>query len=60
MKKFALAAVMAATASTALAGGLAEPIMEAPVVEAATGTSAGGILVPVLLLLLIAAAVASD
>jgi hypothetical protein len=59
MKKLALAAVLAATASTAFAGGLTEPVMEPAVVET-QASSSGGILIPLLLLILIAAAVSSD
>jgi len=59
MKKLALAAAVSLTASTAFAGGMAEPVMEpAPVVEKAS--SSGGIVVPLLLLLVVAAAVASN
>lgn len=59
MKKLALAAVLAATASTALAGGLTEPVQEpAPVVQQAS--SSGGILIPLLLLIVIGAAVAAN
>jgi hypothetical protein len=60
MKKIALAAVLAATASTAFAGGLVEPVMETEVVVTETTSSSGGILVPLLLLLIVAAAVAAD
>jgi hypothetical protein len=56
MKKFALAAVLTLGATSAFAGGLAEPIVEAPVVAAATSSSAG-ILVPLILIVLIAGAV---
>lgn len=49
-------AAFALTATSALAGGLAEPVMEPDVVEAATSSSSAGIIVPLLLLLLIAAA----
>ena len=60
MKKLVLAAALTAAASTAHAGSLADPIIEAPViVEEATGSSAG-VLVPLLLLVLVAAAVATD
>ncbi|TNF64171.1 MAG: hypothetical protein EP307_03480 [Rhodobacteraceae bacterium] len=60
MKKLVLAAALSAAASTAFAGNLSEPTVEAPViVEEATGSSQG-ILLPLLLLLLVAAAVASD
>jgi len=59
MKKIALAAVLAVVASTAFAGGVAEPVMEPEVVAATTGSS-GGILVPLLLLLLVAAAASAN
>lgn len=57
MKKIALAAVLSVAASTAFAGGMAEPVMEPEVVAAATSSSSGGIIVPLLLLLVVAAAV---
>ncbi len=60
MKKIALAAVLSVAASTAFAGGIAEPVMEPEVVAAATSSSAGGIIVPLLLLLLVAAAVSAN
>ena len=62
MKKIALAAVMAATATSAFAGGLAEPMIEAPVIveETAATSSSAGIVVPLLLLAIIAAAAAND
>ena len=56
MKKLALAAVLTVAASTAFAGGMAEPVMDPAVVEATTSSSAGGIVVPLLLLLVVAAA----
>ncbi len=57
MKKLALAAALSVTASTAFAGGLAEPIIEPEVVVKETSSSSSaGILIPVLLLLLVAAA----
>lgn len=60
MKKIVLAAALTAAASTAYAGNLAEPVVEAPViVEEAEGSSAG-ILLPLLLLVLVGAAVASN
>jgi hypothetical protein len=61
MKKLALAAVLAATASTAMAGGMEEPMPEmAPAVVEKQASSSGGILIPILILILIAAAVSSD
>lgn len=58
MKKIALAAALSLAASTAFAGGMAEPVMEPEVVVEEASSSAGGI-VPLLLLVLVAAAVAS-
>lgn len=60
MKKIALAAALSVAASTAFAGGVAEPTMEPEVVKASTSSSAGGLVVPLLLLLVVAAAVASN
>ena len=57
MKKLALALGLTVAASTAFAGGMAEPVMEPAVVAAATSSSSAGIIVPLLLLLLVAAAV---
>ena len=51
MKKIALAAALSVAATTAFAGGMAEPVMEPEVVAAETSSSAGGIVVPLLLLL---------
>ena len=59
MKKIALAAAFSLAASTAFAGNLSDPIIEEDVVIADTASSSGGILVP-LLFLVIAAAVASN
>ncbi len=57
MKKLALAAALSIAATTAIAGGMAEPIMEpAPVVEEASSSSSAGVVVGILALLLIAAA----
>jgi hypothetical protein len=59
MKKLALAAALSLVATGAIAGGVATEV--APVVIAEdTSSSAGGILVPVLALILIAAAVAAN
>ena len=62
MKKLALAAALSLAASTAFAGGVAEPTMVEPTVVAVTKTSssAGGLVVPLLLLLVLAAAAASS
>ncbi len=57
MRRLSLAMSLTAFAALpALAGGLAEPVMEPDVVEAATSSSSAGIIVPVILLLLVAAA----
>jgi hypothetical protein len=56
MKKTVAALVLCLSASTAFAGGVAEPVMEPEVVAAATSSSAAGVVVPLLLLLVIAAA----
>ncbi len=57
MKRILLTAAASLAALPALAGGLAEPVMEPQVVEAATSSSSAGIIVPIILLLLVAAAV---
>ena len=62
MKKFTLAAALTLAASTAFAGGMAQPVVEpAPVVAVVktNSSSAGGIVVPLLLLLVLAAAASS-
>jgi hypothetical protein len=57
MKKIALAAALSVVASTAFAGGTAEPVMVPDAVVApAAGSSSGGLLIPLLLLLVLAAA----
>jgi hypothetical protein len=61
MKKLVLAAALTGAASTAFAGGMAEPIMEPEIiVEETAGTTAGGIIVPLILLALIAAVAANN
>ena len=59
MKKIALVTVLSLAATSAFAGGLAEPIVEPAVIEATTASSAPGIVVPLLLLAIVAAAAAS-
>ena len=54
MKKVALAAALSLAATSAYAGGPVQPIMEPEVVVEETGT-AGGIVVPLVLLALVAA-----
>ena len=58
MKKLVLAAALTASASTAFAGGMAEPIIEAPVVVEETTGSSAGIVVPLILLAVLVAALA--
>lgn len=61
MKKLALATVLSVAATTAFAGGIAEPVMEPEViVEDTSSSSSGGVIVPILLLILLAAAVSAD
>ncbi len=60
MKKLALAAVITVAASSAYAGGLSAPIMDpTPIAVDTSGSSAGGIVVPLILLALIAAVAAN-
>jgi hypothetical protein len=58
MKNIVLAAALTLTASTAFAGNMEEPMMEAPVIveETSSSSSAGGIILPLMAILLLAAA----
>jgi len=58
MKKLVLAAAMTVAASSAFAGSLADPIIEAPVIVEEASSSSAGVLVPILILVLVAAALA--
>jgi len=60
MKKLVLAAALSAAATAGFAGNLAEPMVEAPVIVEETGGSSDGIILPLVMLALVAAAVASD
>jgi len=60
MKKLALAAALSIVATGAFAGGYVQPVMEPVVIVEDTSSSAGGILGPILALILIAAAVAAN
>lgn len=60
MKKLALAAVISLSASTAFAGGMAEPVMEPEVMVEEASSSSGNIVVPLLVVLLLAAAASSN
>ncbi|MFA5581094.1 MAG: hypothetical protein WDA25_03990 [Paracoccaceae bacterium] len=61
MKKLIAATAFTLAGTTAFAGGYSAPVIEAPViVEETAGTSAGGFIVPLLILALVAAAIASN
>ncbi len=53
MKKLALAAALSVVATGAFAGGYVEPVLEPVVIVEDTGSSAGGILVPAIAVLLL-------
>ncbi len=61
MKKIALAITFSALASTANAGGIEEPVVTPEVVveEVTAATSAGNLMLPLLMLILIAASQAN-
>jgi hypothetical protein len=59
MKKLALAAVLSVAATAAVAGGLAEPVIEPVVIVEETASTSGGLVVPLLLLAVIAAVAAN-
>ena len=57
MKKIALAAALSVAASTAFAGNMSAPTMEAPIiVEEAKAASSSNIIIPLLILAVLAAA----
>lgn len=58
MKKLALAAVLAGTATAASAGSYAEPVIEAPVIVEETSSSSVGIVLPLIAIAVIAAVLA--
>ncbi|MBI1217061.1 MAG: hypothetical protein GC186_00815 [Rhodobacteraceae bacterium] len=62
MKKLALAAAISVVASSAFAGSMAKPVMEAPVVvaQAKQTSSSSSAIVPLILLAIVVAAVASS
>jgi hypothetical protein len=60
MKKIALAAALSLAATTAYAGGYADPIVEPEIIVQDTSSSTPGIIIPILLLVLVAAAIAAD
>lgn len=61
MKKIALAAALSIASTTAFAGNISAPIIDAPIIveQAVAGSSSSGILVPLLILAVVAAAAAS-
>ncbi|MGJ8610526.1 MAG: hypothetical protein ACSHWY_05505 [Octadecabacter sp.] len=63
MKKIVLAAAFVGAASTAFAGGIAEPITM-PIIDiiepTSSSSSSAGLIIPLILLALVAAAVAAD
>ena len=59
MKKVALAAALSVAATTAFAGGYEEPIIEPEIIVEDTLSSNAGVLVPILVLVLLAAAASS-
>ena len=58
MKKVILAAALIVMGSTSFAGNMTEPVMEAPIIieETAQASSSSGILLPLILIALLAAA----
>lgn len=56
MKKLALAAALSLAATSAFAGGLEVPVIEAPVIVEETTSTSPMIIVPLLLLAVLAAA----
>ncbi|THH34670.1 hypothetical protein E4Z66_17000 [Aliishimia ponticola] len=58
MKKLVLAAALTAAASTAFAGAPADPVIEAPVIVEEANSSSAGIVVPLILIAVLAAALA--
>ncbi len=62
MKKFVLAAAIAAMSTSATAGSAEEPVMEAPMIveQTAASSSAAGVWIPLVLLAIVAAIVVND
>ncbi len=62
MKKLVLAAALSVAASTAFAGNLSEPVIEAPVIveETSASSSSAAIWVPLVLLAIVAAVIIAD
>ncbi|NRB03931.1 MAG: hypothetical protein HRU30_11765 [Rhodobacteraceae bacterium] len=60
MKKLVLAAAFTAAASTAFAGSVADPVIEAPVVVEEATSSSGSVALPLILLAVVVAAIAAN
>ena len=60
MKKLALAAIISVAATAGFAGGYEEPIIEPVIIEEETGTSGGGLWLPLAIFAVIAVAAASS
>ena len=60
MKKLVIASAFVAAASTASAGSMADPVIEAPVIVEETAGSSGGMIIPLLLFVALAIAVGSS
>jgi len=60
MKKLVIASAFIATASTASAGSMADPVIEAPVIVEETAGSSGGMIIPLILFVALAIAVGSS
>ena len=59
MKKLVLAAALAAAASTASAGNMAEPMMEPAVIVEEAGSLSNGVLLPLIMLAAVVAIAAN-
>lgn len=60
MKKLALAAAVSVAATAAFAGGMEAPMMEPEVIIEETKASSAGFVIPLLILLIAAAALANE
>ncbi|RFP90764.1 hypothetical protein DZK27_00310 [Rhodobacteraceae bacterium 63075] len=60
MKKLVIASAFVAAASTASAGSMADPVIEAPVIVEETAGSSGGMIIPLILFVALAIAVGSS
>jgi len=60
MKKLVIASAFVAAASTASAGSMADPVIEAPVIVEEAAGSSGGMIIPLMLFVALAIAVGSS